>query len=260
MKNRMGTAPQLENLGTDFIGRNIIYSPSMLSTMDTAKQAVRAGAIEGTLIITDEQTTGRGRRRRHWLSPPGNIALSIILYPSLFQLPKLIMVGSLAVVHAISQITPLKPTIKWPNDILINGRKVSGVLVESELERDNVNFAIVGIGVNINLPLTSFHNSPVRATSLSVELKRKIPQLEILQPLLYEFEHLYLAVRDGKSLRSRWLTYLETIGKRVQIKTNETTEGGDAESVDDDGHLLLRRSDGSLTSIATGDIAGFTEL
>jgi len=138
-------------LDTRFIGQKIIYFPQLSSTMDVARSEARQGVSEGTVIIAGEQTSGRGRLKRHWLSPPGNVALSVILHPDVSSLPCLIMIASLAVVRSIESTTGLKADIKWPNDILIDGKKVCGILIENEISSDKTARAIIGIGVNVNL-------------------------------------------------------------------------------------------------------------
>ncbi|GAH88453.1 unnamed protein product, partial [marine sediment metagenome] len=112
--------------------------------MEVAKQEAQLGAVEGTVIIADEQTAGRGRIKRVWLSPKGSVALSIILYPSVVNLPSLIMLASLAVVHSIEAVTGLKPQVKWPNDVLVNDKKVCGILIESSVRGNIVDYAIIG--------------------------------------------------------------------------------------------------------------------
>jgi len=207
----------------------------------------------GTIIIAGKQTAGRGRRQRTWLSPEGSLALSIILYPSVVYLPSLIMLASLAVVHSIEAVTDLKPQIKWPNDVLINGRKVCGILIENEVRGNTVGYAIIGIGINVNLRLSDFPEILPTATSLSDELGRDVPVLDVVQQLLIEVERLYLTLLAGGSIYEEWRDRLVTLGKRVHIKSGDTVCKGIAESVARDGSLLLRHSDGRLTRIVAGD-------
>ena len=157
------------SLGTQFIGKNIVYSPRLTSTMDAARQEARQGAAAGTVVIAGEQTGGRGRLKRAWFTPPGNIALSIVLYPELNGLPYLIMIASLAVARAIEALTGLKTQIKWPNDVLISGKKVCGILVESGANKGKVAFAIVGIGINVRLRPEKIDDIAATATSLENE-------------------------------------------------------------------------------------------
>ena len=254
IEDSLSPASITNNLDTRFIGQRVIYYPRLTSTMDVAKREAEQGAAEGTIVVADEQTAGKGRLERDWLSPEGSIALSIILYPSLPHLPSLIMVASLAVVHSIEAVTGLKSQVKWPNDILINGRKVCGILIESEVRGDTVDYTIVGIGVNVNLRLSAFPEIQSIATSLYDELGREVSRLSLVQRLLVEIERLYLSLPAGRSVYEEWRDRLVTLGKRVQVKSGETIYEGIAESVADDGSLLLRQSDGSLTRIVAGDV------
>jgi len=253
LENSLSPASITSNLETRFIGQRVIYYPRLASTMEVAKQEAQQGATEGTVVIADEQTAGKGRLKRVWLSPKGNIALSIILHPGVAHLPSLIMLASLAVVHSIEAVTGLKSQIKWPNDVLINGRKVCGILIESEVQGNIVNYAIIGIGINVNLRLTDFPEIRLTATSLSDELGRSVSCLSVVRYLLVDMERLYLALRAGESIYEEWRDSLVTLGRRVRVESGETTYEGVAESVAKDGSLLLRHSDGSLTKIVTGD-------
>jgi len=222
--------------------------------MEVAKREAQQGAAEGTTIIADEQTAGKGRMKRLWLSPRGSIALSVVLYPDVAYLPSLVMLASLAVVHSIEAVTDLEAQVKWPNDVLIHGKKVCGILVESELRRDTVNYAILGIGVNVNLRLADFPEILPIATSLSDELGREVSPLELIRRLLMEIERLYLALPVGESIYEEWRDRLMTLGRRVSVNWGTTSYEGIAESVTRDGSLLLRHSDGSLTKIVAGDV------
>jgi len=222
--------------------------------MEVAKREAQQKAAEGIIIIAGEQIAGRGRMKRTWLSPKGSLALSIILYPSVVHLPFLVMLASLAVVHSIRAVTGLKSQVKWPNDVLINGKKVAGILIESEVRGSEVDYAIIGIGVNVNLRLSDFPDILLTATSLSDELGRDISLLDVTQRLLVEVERLYLALLAGESIYEEWRSSLVMLGKRVHVKSGETEYEGTAESVAKDGTLLLRHSDGSLSKFVAGDV------
>ena len=242
------------NLGTRFVGQRVLYYPSLASTMEVAKREAQQGTTEGTVIVADEQTAGKGRLERVWLTPRGNIALSVILYPDLSYLPSLIMLASLAVVHSIEAVTGLAAQIKWPNDVLLNGRKVSGILIESDVQGNTVNYTIIGIGMNVNLSLADFPDIQPIATSLSDELGRDVSRLSIIRHLLLEIERLYLVLTVGGSVYQEWWDNLLTLGRRVRANTGQTVYEGVAESVDRDGSLWVRGSDGSLTRIVAGDV------
>jgi BirA family biotin operon repressor/biotin-[acetyl-CoA-carboxylase] ligase len=222
--------------------------------MDVARKAAKEGASEGTVIVAEEQTTGRARLGRTWINPPGVVAVSIILHPEMSQLLRLTMVAALATSHCIEKATGLKTTIKWPNDVLIRGKKVSGILTESALRGQSVDWAVIGIGINVNFDPKAYPEIADIATSLSVELGKEVSPLEVLLHLLSEVEFFYSALLKGEPVHEGWRSKLETLGKVVQVKTGTDVEKGYAESVDEDGALMLRRSDGTLILIVTGEV------
>lgn len=253
-EDNLSSADITSNLKTCFVGQRTLYYPSLTSTMEIARQEAQQDAEEGTVIIANEQTAGRGRLNRVWLSPRGNIALSVILRPSMAHLHSLVMLASLAVVHSIEAVTGLKSQIKWPNDVLIGGKKVCGILIESQVQENRVDYAIVGIGVNVNLKPGDFPDISPTATSLSRELGREIPRISLIQNLLVEIEGLYLVMSAGESIYEEWRDSLVTLGKEVRVQFGDTIEEGIAESVARDGSLRLRLSDGSLAKILVGDV------
>lgn len=244
-----------KGLNTNIIGQNIIVYPTIASTMDVARKLSKEGVSEGTVIIAGEQTAGRGRMGRKWLSPPGSsISLSIILYPALVQLPQLNMVASLAVLQGIEKNTGLKSVIKWPNDVLIGGKKVSGILIENIFEGSRVIAAIIGIGMNVKLDPSAFSGISAIATSLSKESGRDISQLETLRSVIKEFDLLYQDMKCGVSIYERWLPRVETLGKQVCVRGGDTIEEGYVETVTPDGNLVLKRPDGSLVTMVAGEV------
>jgi BirA family biotin operon repressor/biotin-[acetyl-CoA-carboxylase] ligase len=255
LENELSPTSLRRELRTTLIGHDIRHYPATPSTMDAAKQAIREGVREGTVIIADCQTAGRGRLGREWLSPPqSSILLSIILYPLPEQLPRLTIAACLAVAKSIEKVSGLEPTIKWPNDVLIAGKKVSGILIESDAHGDRVNYAIVGIALNVNFDPTSIPEISETATSLKQILGREVSRREVLIVLLDEFEALYSALRHGEPIDREWRRRLETLGKNISVRCGDEIQEGVAEGVDEDGNLLLRHSDGSLVTIAAGDV------
>ena len=244
----------LSSLTTQLIGGKIIYHPRLDSTMNAAREMVKQGAPEGCVIITDEQTSGKGRIKRAWLSPEGCIALSIILYPGISSLPYLVMLTSLAVAHSIEKVSGIKPQLKWPNDVLINGKKVCGILIESDVRGSKVTYTIIGIGINVNLRLSEFPELATTATSLSDELGRSVSRVELIRCLFLEIERLYLTLPDGEAIYTEWRDRLVTLGQQVQVTSGDSITRGVAESVDRDGSLWLRQPDGNLTRIIAGDV------
>jgi len=242
------------NLKTELIGKKVIVYPSLPSTNDIAKREARKGAREGTVVLAEEQTAGRGRLKRAWLSPRGSIALSIILHPTPAQLPYLIMVASLAVAHCIEKLG-LETQIKWPNDVLVKGKKVCGILIESDVRGSAVDYAVIGIGLNVNLLTADFPEIAATATSLSQELGKELSRREMIRCLLVEAENLYLALPEGDSVFREWRDQLVTLGKEVEVSSGKTGYKGVAESVASDGSLLLRQPDGNLIKIVAGDVS-----
>jgi BirA family biotin operon repressor/biotin-[acetyl-CoA-carboxylase] ligase len=221
--------------------------------MDRAREMARKGAVDGTVVIAGEQTAGRGRLRRTWLSPPGNIAMSIILYPDIASLPYLIMIASLAVVHSIEVVTGIKTQIKWPNDILIGGKKVCGILIENEVKANKVVYSTVGIGINVDLNTAAY--SEISATSISFKSKSVSDlRIKIIQSLLSEFEKLYLKLPDSRSIYEDWRDRLVTLGQRVKVTSGYQIIEGITEAVDESGALLIRGEEGMLTKVVVGDV------
>jgi BirA family biotin operon repressor/biotin-[acetyl-CoA-carboxylase] ligase len=244
----------MRGLKTALIGRNIIYHPILASTMDTARLEARRGVPEGTVIIAGEQTGGRGRLRRAWLSPPGNVALSIVLYPRAGSLPYLTMIASLAAARAIESVADLKTQLKWPNDVLIDGKKIAGILVENEMKGKKVAFSIVGIGINIDLNVAGYSEISGTAASLKSGSTKGGLRLKTIRALLTEFDRLYRQLPDGRPIFEAWHEKLITLGKKVRAVSGVQNIEGIAESVDETGALMIRRSDGSLISVIAGDV------
>jgi BirA family biotin operon repressor/biotin-[acetyl-CoA-carboxylase] ligase len=224
--------------------------------MDKAREEAEKGVPEGSLILVDEQRAGRGRLGRAWLSPRGSLSLSVVLRPSEAQLPQLMMLASLAVVNAVEAVTTLKPQIKWPNDVLLNGRKLCGILIENNFHGKTLSFALVGIGLNVNFSPATLPEIADTATSLSDELGRDVSLLEVLPRLLLEMERLYLGLKTGRKIYEPWLKRVETLGKEVCVRYGEggSEEKGVAESIDKEGGLFLLRPDGSRIRVVAGDV------
>lgn len=254
MKEELSAISISNGLETRFIGQSVLHYPKLSSTMTLAREKALAGVAEGTMVIAEEQTAGRGRMERRWISPAGSIALSIVLYPQPSILPSLIMMASLAVVKAIKSITGLKANIKWPNDILINGRKVCGIIVESGVDGEGKTYAVIGIGINVNVKVESIGDVLMPATSLSDELGGEVSRVEIVRQLLVEAEYLYLSAKRSKDVYKEWRDNLVTLSENVRAVSGKAAYEGVAESVDEDGSLLIRLADGSLKRFAAGDV------
>ena len=236
------------------LGQPLIYLPEIGSTNTYAADLARTGAIEGTLVITDHQTAGRGRVGRVWKALPGQqLALSLILKPS-FPPHFLVMASALAVAQAVEAVTGAQPIIKWPNDVLLDGRKVCGILIET-----SEGMATLGMGVNVNGALDNDPELATRATTLAAALGHPVSREALAAAILQRLDARYHDLLTGgatarRNLRAAWRVRLVTLGRRVTIRQREVTLVGLAEDVSDDGALLLRLDDGSLTTILWGDV------
>jgi BirA family biotin operon repressor/biotin-[acetyl-CoA-carboxylase] ligase len=244
-------------LTTKLIGRPFYYHPVVGSTMDEARRLAQAGVPEGTVVLADEQVAGRGRLQRRWWAPAGSsLLLSLVLRPLLGprHAQRLTMICSLAVCDAIAQVSGLRAMIKWPNDVLLGGRKVCGILTELDLVGDELRYAIVGIGINVNVDFTTAPPLMSPATSLSMETGRAIPRLDLLVALLSGIEKRYLALRDGRSWHQEWADRMATLGQHVRVSSGSEQWHGLAVGVDEDGALLLQLEDGSTRRVLAGDV------
>jgi BirA family transcriptional regulator, biotin operon repressor / biotin---[acetyl-CoA-carboxylase] ligase len=243
-----------DNLNTRFIGQNIVYYSRLASTMDAARNEAQKGAAEGTVVIAGEQTSGRGRLKHRWFAPVGNVALSLVLRPDMSALPYLVMIASLATAYSIESVSGLETQIKWPNDVLIKGKKVAGILIENEIKGNKVAYAIIGIGVNVGLQPEEIDEISSIATSLEAERGEKVARETIIRGLLEEFERLYIQLPDGGLIFRAWRDRLVTLGKNVTAKWGQEILEGVAESVDESGALFIRRADGALSKVVAGDV------
>ena len=243
-----------KGLTTRFIGQNVLYYPSVTSTNDIARQQALQKAVEGTAVIADRQTSGRGRLKRAWVSPQGNIAVTIILYPARENLRYLTILAALAVLRSVEKTTRLKCQLKWPNDVLINNKKVCGILLESQAASDSVDYAIIGIGINVNMKLSDYPEIASIATSLADETGEEVSRPALLRNLFTEMEELYLCLQAGQSPLAEWRDNLVTLGKNIHVRSGDDVFEGIAESVAEDGSLMLRGADGRLLKFMAGDV------
>jgi BirA family biotin operon repressor/biotin-[acetyl-CoA-carboxylase] ligase len=170
-------------------------------------------------------------------------------------LPNMIMLASLAVTYSIQIITGLKPQIKWPNDVLINEKKVCGILIENDIRNNFLRHMIIGIGINVNLHIPDYPEIAPIATSLSDQLGKEVSRLDIIRQLLIEMDRLYQSLPQGDFILEQWKRHLITLGQKVQVNLGDKIYKGTTESVTKDGSLMLRQEDGSLTKIVAGDVS-----
>lgn len=244
-------------LATEFVGRRVIYLESTDSTNEVAKVQAQEGAPEGTLVIAEEQVKGKGRRGRTWLAPRGtSLLFSVVFYPQLLpqEAARLTMAASWAAAEAIEESTGLPARLKWPNDIRVAEKKVGGVLTEMALTGEKIQYAVVGIGINVNWDPAQTPELRDTATSLSVALGREVPRLPLLRSLLVKLEEGYKKAQGGGDFHRLWAERLDTLHREVEIDLGGEVVRGFAEDVDREGALLLRQSDGSLRRITVGEV------
>jgi BirA family biotin operon repressor/biotin-[acetyl-CoA-carboxylase] ligase len=250
-------------LTTHTFGRNLVILPRTGSTNDVAKELAVQGAPEGTVVLADEQTAGRGRMGRRWSAPPGTCLLcSILFHPNLppTQTQWLTMLCSLAAANAVEQVAGLPVALKWPNDLIISSpqsrtwRKLAGLLTETTTEGDQIASVVVGIGINLNVEPEVLPTLAPDATSILAETGQPVDRVTLLAAFLAGIEQRYEALQAGESPHQEWAARLATLGQSVRAVTPSETLIGVAESVDEDGVLLLRTSDGTVHRLLSGDV------
>jgi len=247
-------------LRTKWMGKTIHHFQTIDSTNYKAYQLALIGAEEGEVVIAESQKKGRGRLGRHWFSPSFlNLYLSVILRPKIppQQASIITLMAAVATAEAIEKFSGLKPSIKWPNDILLRSRKVAGLLNEIQSEMDQIHFVILGIGVNLNMDERMFPKE-IRstATSLKKEMGQTISRKAFLQSLLGELEEWYgiFLKEGGAAILKAWRDRAQIEGKRVKVTSFGETVAGVAVDVDSDGALILRTQDGDEKRIVAGDM------
>jgi BirA family biotin operon repressor/biotin-[acetyl-CoA-carboxylase] ligase len=251
----------LARLGkTKIIGRDIQVFEQTTSTNDVVEKLARDGVREGAVVFAESQTKGRGRLGRKWVSPARKgLWFSILLRPNLRpqETTQLTVASATALRRAIVSQTRLQPEIKWPNDILINGKKVAGILTEMSAELDRVRHVIPGIGIDVNQDASEFPAELRKiATSLKIEGRESFSRPALAVAILEELDEEYARVCAGKfaGIANEWVEYCGTIGKDVSVRIGERVIQGRAESLDDEGALVLRTEHGRLQRITGGDV------
>jgi BirA family biotin operon repressor/biotin-[acetyl-CoA-carboxylase] ligase len=214
--------------------------------------------LDGALLVADAQTSGRGRLQRTWWAPAGtSLLLSLILAPALHptKAQQLTMICSLAVCDAILGLTGLEAQVKWPNDVIIGGRKVCGILTDLDVRGEELRWSIVGIGINVNVEWQEAPPLRSPATSLLEETGQPVSRLRLLVSLLSLLETRYLALLAGHSFHEEWAGQMATLGKQVQVLSEHEQYQGLAAGVDEDGALLLQEQGGQVRRILAGDVS-----
>lgn len=252
-------------LNTNYIGKEIHYFREVDSTNEVAKGLAEEGAPEGTVIIAEKQRKGRGRRGKPWISPIGGAWMSLILRPDTLPInaPQLTFTAGVAAAKTIKNEYGLDVGIKWPNDILIENKKVCGILTEISTEKDSIDYIIAGIGIDANVDLSQL---PVElrneTTSLQMELEEEIPRMILVRKFLENFEIMYNQFNQGKfqKILQKWRKYSKTIGSYVEIRKGTEVIQGEAVGVNREGVLILELQDGTLKKIISGECRHVDEL
>lgn len=249
-------------LDTKIIGKEIIFVESVNSTNNYGKKICEKDFIEGTLIITEEQTMGRGRLGRQWASPKGEgIWVSILLKPNMKpeQASQITLLAACAVAKSMRKMLEADALIKWPNDIVISGKKVCGILTEMGAEIDVINYLIIGIGINANMDEKFFIDNDLKtATSIKIEKGSAIDRKALLAEVISNFEVLYLNFLDSHSIEGLLGSYKEisaTIGKEVRLIYNKCELMGTAVDINRLGQLVVKLTDGKTISLNSGEVS-----
>jgi len=243
-------------LETKCLGREIKYFETLGSTMDVAFQLGVEGACEGTVVCAESQTKGKGRLGRHWSSPKSKgIYMSVILRPQLTpaDVAQLTLLSAVAVCEAIEKQCGVAAKIKWPNDILVDNKKIAGILTELSAEMDRVRFVVIGCGINVN---TSLSQLPPKATSIKNETGQKFSRVALVQEILLSLERWVerLGAQGFKPVVKRWKKLSSTLGQLVRVVDQSGDIEGEAVDLDDNGGLIIRGHGGLIVRRMTGDV------
>lgn len=239
----------------------MLFRTEVGSTNEWAKELAEKGAEEGTVTLAHIQTAGRGRLGREWISPGGGLWFSIVLRPNqkARQAAKLVFVASLAVAEVLHRKYGLRAETKWPNDVLVKGRKICGILAQMNMTGECVNYVILGVGLNVNFSVSDFLPESLKtgATSIEGEFGRKIQLELLLKALLEKMEETYYSfLETGFSpVLKGWKLYAEFLGHRIVVREAHQSLKGVALDVDLDGSLIMKLEDGTTRQILVGDVA-----
>jgi BirA family biotin operon repressor/biotin-[acetyl-CoA-carboxylase] ligase len=254
--DRLFPSEVIRHLNTKFIGKKIYYFDTVSSTMDIAFQLGIKGLPEGTIVLAEAQTKGRGRLGRSWFSPKyKGIYLSLILRPRILphEAPLLTLMSAVSICEAVKEKTGFNTQIKWPNDILIHNKKLGGILTELNAETDVSRFVVIGMGLNVNNDKKILTQG---ATSLREQKKEEINRLDLLQEILHKIEENYLIFqRKGAApIIDKWREWSISLGRRVRVICQKEHIEGQAIDIDIDGGLLIRDDSGLTQKVMSGDV------
>lgn len=255
------SAEEVKNsLSTKVLGSDIKYFTTTDSTNNQAKKLALSGAVDGTIVISEEQGGGRGRLSRSFFCPKyKGIWFSVILRPDFLpqEAPKCTLLAAVAVTKAIYDVTGVKVGIKWPNDILYNGKKLVGILTEMSAEMERINYIVIGIGIDVNISVEEMPED-IRdiATSLSQITGKEVSRLKLLNKLLYHLEQLYIMAQKQNfaPILDEWRKYSITLNQEIKVISGNNVTYGKAVDIDDDGALLVKIN-GQIKRVLAGDVS-----
>lgn len=259
--NRLYPSEITRGLKTSFIGHRVYHYDQVESTNRTARELAASAIEDGTLVVAEEQTGGRGRLGRSWFSPHARgIWCSVILYPEVnpVNAPPLAMLAAVAVARALRRTAGVEAGIKWPNDLLVAGKKICGILTELSAEMERVNYLIIGIGINVNIASGEFPRElQEMATSIQMETGRRVSRVALLQNLLAELEYWYERwQKEGFApVLACWKELSVTLQRPVRVITLKESWEGWAEDVDADGSLVIRLPNGEYKRVVSGEVS-----
>ncbi len=241
------------------IGSKIINFSEIGSTMNYCRQLAISGEPEGTIVSTEFQNSGRGRFDRTWISPHGaNIQMSVLLRPQSEHLPYLNMAASLAICETAEIITNTETSIKWPNDVQINGKKLAGILIESSIKGVNVDYSILGIGINVNMDVEKYSDISQIATSLKNVNKKSIDKDLVMKIVCEKLNYYYSKIKKNESLTETWASKINTIGQNITISfpgTKKASINGKAKKILSDGSIQIILDDKTIFNASAGEIS-----
>jgi BirA family biotin operon repressor/biotin-[acetyl-CoA-carboxylase] ligase len=250
-----------EGLQTRRFGKTVFFKPSVLSTNDWAKKLAAMGAAEGTVAIAETQTAGRGRLDREWISPKGGLYFTVILRPELdaAEAAKLVFVASLAVADVLRDEYCLKIETKWPNDVLVNGRKICGILAEMNTTNQKVNYVALGVGINADLDVRRVFPPSLKpvVTSIENEVGGRVKLEDLFRAVMSKLEKTY-SVFEQKgfaTILAEWKKYAAFLGQEVEVTNQHEKIVGLALDVDKEGALILRLDNGKTRRACVGDVS-----
>ena len=261
MSSKLNLSTLQHSLKTRVMGKTVLFLREVNSTNLWAKRLARSGAQEGTITIAETQSSGRGRLDRRWYSPIGGLWFSVVMRPKIHasQVSQLTLMAALSVIQTLRDLYGLEANAKWPNDVLVNGRKICGILGEANSEAGKVSFVIMGIGVNGNFDVHKAlpESIAASATSLETEIGHKIGLEQLFITLLKKFEADYnmYAHRGFSYILAKWKGHANFLSREVDVIDQQKTFRGIAEDVDANGALALRLRDGTLKSFLAADVS-----